>query len=164
MTGRRAWPRSVGEWGRLAEVLLLLALLRGLLFGVQLQTLLRWLDALGRYRPVDPGTLERTARFTDALLARLAFPLPGKCLPRSLVLYAFARRARLPVHFHCGVRRAGSRLEGHAWLTLDGRPFLERGDPVESFAVTLTHPEPESSPHSPTPVVGSPDASRSGRG
>ena len=70
--------------------------------------------------------LDKIARYTDGVLWRLSFSPKGNCLPRSLALYYFATRCGLPVCLTCGVRRTRNTLEGHAWLTLLERPFLER--------------------------------------
>jgi hypothetical protein len=119
----------------------LLLLLRLLLFCVKLKTLVRWLDADPSVQRIDPATLPKAARYTDALLARIPFPTRGNCLPRSLVLFHLARRWGLPARLHCGVRRDGQQLQGHAWLSLHGEPFLEASNPEESYVVTFSYPD-----------------------
>jgi len=140
---KQAWPKTIKELWLLVQVFGLLTALRLLLPHVQIQTLLRWL-ALSRIPPVaDPDRLETVRRYTEALLWRIPFPSPGKCLPRSLTLYYFAARYGFPVQVHCGVRRMGERLQGHAWLSLYGRPFLEEDNPGHSYAVIFSFPSPE---------------------
>jgi Transglutaminase-like superfamily len=137
----RAWPRTAPEVLLLVRVAGLLLLLRALLFSVKLKTLVRWLDVNRGARTIDRVTLEKAARYVDALLARMPSPTRGNCLPRSLALFYFARRSGVPVRLHCGVRRVGERLEGHAWLSLQGQPFLETTNPEQSYRVTFSYPE-----------------------
>ena len=120
----------------------------GLLVSSWLLVRLRRLDrvlqsltpAAGASAP-DPAQVEQTARYVDALLRR--FPSVGGrgCMIRSLAVYSRARRSGVPVRFHCGVRRNGSALDGHAWLTLDGEPFLEPVDPRPAYAVVFSFPD-----------------------
>jgi hypothetical protein len=49
--------------------------------------------------------------------------------------------------FNSIVMKCDQRLEGHAWLTLNGRDFLELSSYWKGFTVTLTFP---SSPPVPT--------------
>jgi hypothetical protein len=116
-------------------------MLRVLLPYVRLTTLLRWLAPSRIPTTAMPELLNRAVRYTDALLWRLHFPLPGTCLPRSLVLYYFATRLGYTVKFCCGVQRGDGTLKGHAWLTRDGNAFLEPEDPEKQFVVTFSFPE-----------------------
>lgn len=119
----------------------LVVALRLLLPFVKIKTLLQWLAPSRIPLIADQHTLDKAVRYTDALLWRMRFPLRGSCIPRSLALYYFATRCGLPVHVHCGVRRVGEALQGHAWLTLNGSPFLEEGNP--DYAVTFSFPDSE---------------------
>lgn len=78
----------------------------------------------------------------SALLDRRS-PL-GLCLRRSLTRYHFLRRAGLPVVLHFGARFAGGRpdreVTGHAWLTLDGRPYFEDDENWRGFTVMVSFP------------------------
>lgn len=66
----------------------------------------------------------------------------GNCLPRSLILYWFARQCGFPVRFHCGVRWMNESLDGHAWLTLNDVPFLEpKNLEEEGYHETYSFPE-----------------------
>ena len=119
-----------------------------LLVGAWLMVRLRRLDrVLGSFTPQsrvpapDPARVEHTARHVDALLRRLPSVGGRGCMIRSLAVYSRARRSGVPVRFHCGVRRNGSALDGHAWLTLDGEPFLEPVDPRPAYAVVFSFPE-----------------------
>jgi hypothetical protein len=87
--------------------------------------------------------LDKIARYTDSVLWWLSVSAKGNCLPRSLALYYFATRCGFPVCLCCGVRRMRNNLEGHAWLTLHGKPFLERGNPELSYIVIFSFPPSE---------------------
>jgi hypothetical protein len=130
----------------LVRAFVLLIALRVLLRLVPLGTLLRWLEPRRTPDAADPQTFARAVACTEALLWRISFPLRGVCLPRSLTLYHFARRCGIPARLHCGVRRVDGGFQGHAWLSLDGRPFLEADDPRPVYAVTFSFPGPSSDP------------------
>jgi len=83
-------------------------------------------------------------RLADAAVGLdYASPL-GICLRRSLVRYVLLRRAGVGVGVHFGARKeatAGrSRIAGHAWLTLDGRPYAEQPENYQGFAVIYSYP------------------------
>ena len=64
--------------------------------------------------------------FHRALVAVAGERAPANpCLPRSLALYEEARRRGLAVRLVVGVRLDAGEVASHAWLTLDGAPFLE---------------------------------------
>lgn len=117
---------------------LLLALRLGLPC-IKLQTLLEWLTPSGTARGGKPQTFEQAVWWTDTLL-RWVFPWRGKCLPRTLILYYFATRSGHPVRVHCGIQRHGDKLQGHAWLSMLGIPFLETGDPLQSHTIVFSFP------------------------
>ena len=86
-----------------------------------------------------PGYADRIAAFVDA--ARIAgYPIVRQgCLTRAVTLYWFLARAGLPVELRFGIARDAS-PDGHAWLALDGVPFLEKADPEPKFTVTYRIP------------------------
>lgn len=49
----------------------------------------------------------------------------GRCLRRSLVLWAWLRLHGVDAEVHFGVRREGKALTGHAWLTCGGDLIAE---------------------------------------
>ena len=69
------------------------------------------------------------------------------CLRRSLVRYHFLRRAGLPLVLNFGTRFKGGvadrEITGHAWVTLDGKPYFEDGENYRGFTVMLKHPQSE---------------------
>ncbi len=73
-----------------------------------------------------------------------AWPAPWRytCLRRGIVLFHLLRAAGRPVTLQIGVRKNGGKLQAHAWLVLDGRPYLEHDAPEHaSFSVIATFPE-----------------------
>ena len=85
----------------------------------------------------------RVAAWIDYLLRRLPWPWRHTCLRRSAVLYHLLRRGGRPVELCVGVRRdEGDALAAHAWLTLDGQPYLEpRSEMQHEFAIIARFPE-----------------------
>lgn len=94
-------------------------------------------DAVARRtKPPRPGAApSRGLRvFRRALAAVAEARHPGHaCLPRSLAMYEEARRRGLAVRLVVGVRTDGDDLASHAWLTLDGVPFLEVPETPDRF-------------------------------
>jgi hypothetical protein len=91
---------------------------------------------------MDP---ERLRRLVDAL-ARVDRRHPfGLCLRRALLRYHFLRRAGLPLELAFGVRirrpHEQPGLAGHAWNTLDGRPWHEDEADYRGFTVLYRWPE-----------------------
>lgn len=93
----------------------------------------------------DAETEKTTRDLADlAVLLHRRSPL-GLCLRRSLTRYYFLRRAGLPLHVHFGARivdgKPDREITGHAWLTLDGKPYHEPGKNWRGFTVMLTFPK-----------------------
>lgn len=89
--------------------------------------------------PDDPA-MRSLVGYVDRWLQLFPYNKKGNCFPRSLALYWFARRLGYPVRFHCGVRKEASRLDGHAWLTLDSQVFYEPGKQWQFFTITFSYP------------------------
>ena len=69
------------------------------------------------------------------------------CLYRALARYAVLRRTGLDATFVMGVGPRGVHDEGHAWVEVEGEPFVEPTD-VSKYAVTFRYP-PVSDTHAP---------------
>ncbi len=102
-------------------------------------------------------------RLVDAAVGLDYFSPLGNCLRRSLVRYVLLRRAGVPVVIHFGAKKqppAGSkpagrfRIAGHAWLTLDSRPFAEKPEDYQGFTPIYTYPA------NPKPVLSEAEASQ----
>ena len=129
-------PRTPWQWAVLVRVVLLLAAIRHLLPRMPLPELIERLTP--RRTGAHPRTFEAGVRYADALLARHPIGVRGDCLPRSLVIYHLARRAGMPALLHCGVRRSGLGLDGHAWCT--SRGVLLAGAREDGFTETYRFP------------------------
>jgi hypothetical protein len=77
--------------------------------------------------PVGAVPRPRTARALQrAVTDRVRRESPGTgCLLRALALLGEVRSLGYPARLVLGVRRGEERLDAHAWLEVDGRPFLE---------------------------------------
>jgi hypothetical protein len=95
----------------------------------RLEALLEWTAAgrSGRTRG-DPDAIAATV--LDMLQAGRPLVRRG-CLTRGLTLYYFLRRAGVDVvlTFGMGQVSGGDGFDGHCWLVLDGKPYLEPRDP-----------------------------------
>jgi hypothetical protein len=62
------------------------------------------------------------------------------CLTRGLTLYYCLRRAGVSVAlcFGMGQTSTGDGFDGHCWLELDGKPYLEARDPRSYYATMYT--------------------------
>lgn len=76
-------------------------------------------------RDSPPPPAEAMARWVDRLLRRLPRPWRLTCLNRTAVLYLILRHEGVPVEWCIGVARADGRFSAHAWLELEGAPYLE---------------------------------------
>lgn len=107
---------------------------------VSLKRLLHWLAC----KPVpvcgSETSIEDVAYYLDRWLGMFPYHPKGNCFPRALTLFFYACRAGIHVQFHCGVMKLDHHLEGHAWLTLNNRDFLEPSPYWKAFTVTLTFP------------------------
>lgn len=74
-----------------------------------------------------PDALYRLQKYLDFWLARQ--PVQDRCLRRTLILYRDARESGIAVAFFLGVPGTlpptSEKLGAHAWLSLNGTPFLE---------------------------------------
>jgi len=95
---------------------------------------------------IDIALSDRIALYTDYILARGHFCVNNICLKRSMTLYHFLRCAGMDVTLCMGVWQkeglsADAALQGHAWITRGGVPFLEaRPDLTEKCRVTCKFP------------------------
>jgi len=82
-----------------------------------------------------PGPLRSPAGFAWAC-RRFAGHLPpsdyGPCLRQSLLLVDLMARCGIETTLHCGVRKSGESLEGHAWVSVpDGGGLGQEAVPAD---------------------------------
>jgi Transglutaminase-like superfamily len=135
----RRLPARPGERALAVRVAVTVVAVKLGLRWVALPRLMRCLTPRRPLRFVNPALLEPEIRYTNATLARLRHGGRRACLPRSLALYRLARRRGVAARLHCGVRRNGVGLIGHAWLTVDGVPLLPSEETAE-WIETYTYP------------------------
>jgi len=72
-------------------------------------------------------------------LGRRTLFLRSWCLRRSLVLYRYLRLQGEPAQIFFGMRKEQGELKGHAWLMIDGKPFMDNED--LNYQVVYSYPE-----------------------
>jgi len=85
-------------------------------------------------------------KITDLILNQRFFIFYPTCLKKSLVLYHFFNNHGLNVAMNFGIKKdkESDKLEGHGWLTLDNKPFLENYNPLDFFKVIYSYPQKSS--------------------
>lgn len=149
---------------RIRHLWLALSLLPGLLRSREQRMLLRDMRALVRRLPAIleaplPEAMQTLTPPAESLslpqdtvrrLADLAALLErntglGFCLRRSLVRYHFLRRRGLSLQVHFGARFKEEEREraiaGHAWVSLDGRPYYEADENWRNYRVVYRWPQ-----------------------
>ncbi len=119
-------------------LLMLLPLLKRIL---SLPALILFFDAKSTSGKL-PVDLDRLIQLTKRLLnLKIGFLSPN-CVKQSLILFHFLRKYGHPAKIHFGISKndAGN-LHGHAWVSLDGEPFAEAGNPRNEFKETYVFPK-----------------------
>ena len=89
------------------------------------------------------------ARWVSRILAHLPGPWHLSCLNRSVVLYHLLRAAGRRVELCIGVTRVSgqtaavghARISAHAWLLLDGAPYLESDSRPTDLPIVARFPD-----------------------
>jgi hypothetical protein len=81
----------------------------------------------------DPERIDQLGRWVDAIMRRGRPVVRPGCLTRGVTLYYALRREGLEVALCFGVGTDQGTTTGHCWLEVDGRPCLERTDPLTMF-------------------------------
>ncbi len=134
-----AYPKNLAEGLLFIRVWLLLSLLSPLIRLLKLPHLLQLLSPQ-RITP-EHWPADQVVGFTDTILGQESFIYRRNCLKRTLSLYYFLSRLGLPVQVNLGVRKGGGKLEGHGWLSLEGKPYLEPGPARADFQLIYTFPQ-----------------------
>ena len=95
-------------------------------------------ERTARTRSADRPARDPEAVATMALsVLRAGWPLVRRgCLTRGLTLYYALRRAGVDAGLEFGLGKVptGDGFDGHCWLVLDGKPYLESRDPYSHYA------------------------------
>jgi hypothetical protein len=59
----------------------------------------------------------------------------GSCLVRSLSLWAILLRRGVHTALRVGMRRSGEKIEGHAWLEIEGIPVNENERVIRGYSI-----------------------------
>jgi transglutaminase superfamily protein len=104
----------------------------------RLDALLEFGATLGpRPASADPDAISATV----LEMLRAGWPVIRRgCLTRGLTLYYVLRRAGVDValEFGMGTVSRGDGFDGHCWLVLEGKPYLEPRDPHCEYATMYT--------------------------
>lgn len=94
-----------------------------------------WADAHGK-DPVDavPDAVISSALRAQRVVKR-ATGIGGSCLVRSLALWAILRRRGVHTGLRVGMRRSGEKIDGHAWLEIEGVPVNENETVIRAYSV-----------------------------
>ncbi len=126
-----------GDWVLIVKICGMLAKILVIQKRVSVERLVESLDSLPAPIP-DRIDIGRVNWLTRGVLRRL---FSGRyCMKRSLILFHFLRKAGQEARIVFGVVKEGGRLEGHAWVTVNGEPFAEEG-PVDRYTVTYAYPK-----------------------
>ena len=98
----------------------------------KMPALLRFLDKnpdnIKPFENQDKKFAELASKYMNFILIS-CFRSKKPCLIRSLVLFYLLRKKALDVKIHFGIKKDMSLFEGHSWLSLNGKYFLEHSDP-----------------------------------
>ncbi len=104
-------------------------------------------EILRLWTPCGPPKLRewdisKITKYLD-LLFKLRVPFfsrKGPCLKRSLILYKFLREKGVEVRINIGIKGSNKKIYGHAWLTLNDKPYLTQPQINEDFKVCFIFP------------------------
>lgn len=78
---------------------------------------------------------------TDGVLH--AFFGGAYCTKRTMILFHYARRYGVEATVNFGVARQKETIKGHAWITIDGEPYMENDGTVDDFKIIYSYPPSE---------------------
>jgi hypothetical protein len=101
---------------------------------------LTWLARLAWSPPAGRGDREAEERLAARLLriSRLIGVPDRDCLQRSLLLYRVLSRAGADPTLTVGFQQIDGRIQGHAWVAVDGRPLNESDANLARFTSALS--------------------------
>jgi hypothetical protein len=125
--------------------MLLFSLMLPLMLRTRLDNLLPRLEP-AQSRQANAQEIARVVRYAGYALAGV-FPLStNSCLNRALMLYYFLGREGIALAFRIGVSHDEASFHSHAWLELDGEPYLEAENPRDRLKVNFSYGPRNSEP------------------
>ena len=125
----------------LLRIILIMFAIQVMLKLLSLPKLMGILTPKRKKKGTSQEDINRIIEIINNVLNQRFFIFHPTCLKRSLVLYHFLNRYGMKVIMNFGVKKNNDKLDGHGWLTLDGKPFLEDYDPHDTFAVIYSYPQ-----------------------
>lgn len=93
-------------------------------------------SAADKREAAGEAELDELIRIIDRVARSKLFVVRNNCLKKGLLFYYYLLRAGVHgVAIHIGVNKIDSRLDGHCWLTVDGRLFRDSTDKVSEYRV-----------------------------
>ncbi|MBI5376394.1 MAG: lasso peptide biosynthesis B2 protein [Candidatus Schekmanbacteria bacterium] len=122
------------------KIFLLVLALPLLLKSLSLPRLLKLLTPRKK-KKMDDRVIERILKITDSILGIRFFVFTPSCLRKSLLLYHLLNRYGMKVKIHFAVKKDDGKLDGHSWLTKNGKRVYDYLESVDDFSITYTYPE-----------------------
>jgi hypothetical protein len=131
---RKARSLSLREWGWFFEAYAVLT-------ATKLQLLIAPRSIVERAvakEDVPPAANPTAADINERMVSSFAMAtgvhfLRPNCLPRSLSLWRMLRRRGIDAVVRIGAKMSGRRLDGHAWVEVDGKVVNDRPDVAKEF-------------------------------
>jgi len=125
------------------KILIYIPIFKLLLLWMKMPDLLKSLDRdsdnIKPFENQDKEFAELASKYTNFILIS-CFRSKKPCLIRSLILFYLLRKKALDVKIHFGIKKSVSPFEGHSWLSLNGKFFLEHCDPQLLHADIYSYP------------------------
>lgn len=103
---------------------------------VKFPRLLNWIESRQRHAALPEAELQQWVDTVVKVAQLRYFVIRSNCLKKSLLMYYFLLRFGVKnATIHIGVCKTNVKLEGHAWLTVDGNVFLDTEEFVEKYKV-----------------------------
>ena len=123
----------------LAKVFYLTLILSVELYTKPLPTLLKALTPPPSFR-LKNWDISKVVKWLDFFSIWGIPPFRESCLKRSLILYKFLREKGIDVKINIGVKKEVKEVRGHAWLTLNGKPYLIQAGIPQKFTLCFVFP------------------------
>jgi len=97
------------------------------------QTCLEYWVSESRPQALELAGLDRTIGLAQSSLNLTRRIISGTCLSRSLVIWTLLRRRGVMAELRVGFRQRDGKMEGHAWVELEGVPLNETLESVLTY-------------------------------